>query len=143
MKDVKVIISKGNMVKLPSALISQMQLKDGDEITLEYDPQRLVDKCFIVKDDIENDLKNEYYCIPMCVLNDAGLDNEDLQVILGVKEITITTSNNVLSILPTEIIGAMVDEKVDLAAIADNFVERTNNRVLEMLAANEAKEGEC
>lgn len=143
MKDVKVIISKGNMVKLPSALISQMQLKDGDEITLEYDPQRLVDKCFIVKDDIENDLKNEYYCIPMCALNDAGLDNEDLQVILGVKEITITTSNNVLSILPTEIIGAMVDEKVDLAAIADNFVERTNNRVLEMLAANEAKEGEC
>lgn len=131
MKTMKVTVNKGNMVQLPLELATQMQMKEGDEITLVYDPQRLVDKCFIVEEDTENDLKNEYYCIPMRTFAEVGLENEDLQLILGTKEITLTSTGNVLSIIPTEVIAAMIDEKVDLTAITDHLVERINNHVLE------------
>lgn len=131
MKRIKVKINKGNTIELPSDFTGQMQLEEGDEIMLGYEPERLAEKCFFVEEDNESKLNEEFYCIPMRLFQSVGLKEDDLQLILGTKEITVTSTGNVLTAIPAEVIAAMIDEQVDLTAIADRIVERINDHVLE------------
>lgn len=132
MKTIKVSIEENGMIQLPQELMNQMQLNEDNQIELHYEPDRLADKCFIVEENRGESLTNdEFYCIPMKVIEQAGIEDDDLQIILGEKEVTLTTTMNVLSIVPTEFLAAMIDQNVNLTEIADNVVERINNNVFE------------
>lgn len=52
-------------------------------------------------------------------------------MILGDEEMTVTTSANIIKVLPTEYIEALLEQQVDMNRIADCVAERINENVLE------------
>lgn len=132
MRTIKTELKKNNMIELPEEVIKQMLLQEGDSITIAFDLENLADKCFFIEDDIENKVQREgYYCIPMHLFEQAKLNNEDIQVMIGEQEITITSTSKILSALPYEILGAMMDQQVDMTEFVDDMVERINHYVYE------------
>ncbi|WP_416325440.1 hypothetical protein [[Eubacterium] hominis] len=132
MKTMTIKIEMNNTIQLPAQMIKQLQLQEGDDIVIEYDPQNLARRCFVIQEDSEDRMtKEDYFCIPMRLFKSAGLINQDLQVILGDEELTVTTSANIIKVLPTEYIEALLEQQVDMNRIADCVAERINENVLE------------
>lgn len=120
------------MIELPEEVIKQMLLQEGDSITIAFDLESIADKCFFIEEDIENKVEREgYYCVPMQLFEQSKLNNEDIQVMIGEQEITITSTSKILSALPYEILGALMDQQVDMTEFVDDMVERINHYVYE------------
>lgn len=132
MRTIKTELKKNNMIELPEEVIKQMLLQEGDSITIAFNLESIADKCLFIEEDIENKVEREgYYCIPMPLFEQSKLNNEDIQVMIGEQEITITSTSKILSTLPYEILGAMVDQQVDMTEFVDDMVERINHYVYE------------
>lgn len=132
MRTIKTELKKNNMIELPEEVIKQMLLQEGDSITIAFDLESISNKCLFIEEDIENKVEREgYYCIPIQLFEQSKLNNEDIQVMIGEQEITITSTSKILSTLPYEILGAMMDQQVDLTEFVDDMVERINHYVFE------------
>lgn len=132
MRVLNITVGKNGAIELPKELMNQLQLKEGEQIRFGYEPTRLAEKCFLIEEDVENSLeKQEFYCVPYHLMKAAGLEDEDLQIVLGKNEITITSSINVIGALPEEYLEALEEQEVDLEQMADTVVERINIHVLE------------
>ena len=119
-------------IQLPQQVAKEMLLKVGDRLILQYDPERLAEKCFFIEGDEKDRLeKEEYFCIPHRLFKSAGIENQDLQDILGSEELTVTTTANIIKALPSEYIEALMEQHVDLNRMADCIAERINENVLE------------
>lgn len=129
---VKVNISKDFNIQLPKQVVQKLMLREGDDLVIQFDAERPSDKCFIIEEDRESRMeREEYFCIPLRLLKSAGMEGEDLQIILGDEELTITTSANIIRALPSEFIEALMEQQVDLNRMADCVAERINENVLE------------
>ena len=132
MKMIEAVVGRNHTITLEPEMMKHMQLREGDKVTIAYDPTRIADKCFTLEENNEEEMFNgSFYCIPLRVFESAGLLDKDIQVLLGKGEITITTTPNVIGIIPAEFVGALIDQGVDLNELADNVVERINEDVLE------------
>lgn len=54
-------IETNNTIQLPTQMIKQLQLQEGDDIVIEYDPQNLARKCFVIQEDSEDRMTKEDY----------------------------------------------------------------------------------
>lgn len=132
MNSVKVNVSKDCKIELPKQVVKRMLLKEGDSLVINFDPESFVDKCFFIEEDTTSKMeKEEYFCIPLRLIENAGLLNQDIQVVLGDEELTITSSENIIRAMPSPFIEALVEQEVDLIALADGVAERMNHYVLE------------
>lgn len=132
MNDIKVTVSKDFKIQLPTKMVQKMLLNEGDDLNIQFDAERFIDKCFVIEEDMESRMeKEEYFCIPLRLLKSAGMEGEDLQIILGNEELTVTTSSNIIRALPAEYIEALIEQQVDMNRIADCVAERINDNVLE------------
>lgn len=132
MRTIKTVIKKNNTIELPEEVMKQMLLQEGDSISIAFDLESIADKCFFIEDDIENKVQREgYYCIPMQLFEQTKLNDEDIQVLIGEQEITVTSTSKILTTLPNEILGALIDQQVDLTEFVDDMVERINHYVFE------------
>ena len=120
-------------IQLPQQVAKEMLLKVGDRFDfynmIQKDWQKSV--FFIEGDEKDRLEKEEYFCIPHRLFKSAGIENQDLQVILGSEELTVTTSANIIKALPSEYIEALMEQHVDLNRMADCIAERINENVLE------------
>lgn len=132
MRTIKTEIKKNNTIELPEEVMKQMLLQEGDSISIAFDLESIADKCFFIEDDIENKVQREgYYCIPMHLFEQTKLNDGDIQVLIGEQEITVTSTSKILTTLPNEILGALIDQQVDLTEFVDDMVERINHYVFE------------
>lgn len=119
-------------ITLPKEMIREMVLLPGDTLRLEYTPQNMAERCFTVTEENDEQLfDDEWYCVPMRLLQLVGLDNESAHVLVNDEELYITSTINILSAMPQEFILAMNEQKVDLYKIAESVVERINKNVLQ------------
>ena len=132
MNSVNVEVSKDFKIQLHEQVVKKMLLEGGDRVCIQFDPEKLSDKCLLIEEDTQDRMdKEEYFCIPHRLIKSAGMEDLDLQIILGNEELTVTSSSNIIKALPSEYIEALVEQHVDFHRMADCIAERINEYVLE------------
>lgn len=132
MNRMRVTISKDYKIQLPMEAVKKMLLKEGDSVMLQFIPEKMTEKCFVIQEEDGRGMTSEeYFCIPTRMMEGAGLINQDIQVILGDEELTITSSANIIKAMPTAFYEALQDQDIDFIALADGVAERMNEDVLE------------
>lgn len=131
MNRMRVTISKDYKIQLPIEAVKKMLLKEGDSVMLQFIPEKMTDKCFVIQEEGRGMTSEEYFCIPTRMMEGAGLVNQDIQVILGDEELTITSSANIIKAMPTVFYEALREQEIDFLALADGVAERMNEDVLE------------
>lgn len=133
MKTIEVVLQEDNKIALDQKIIQELELEVGDSLTVSYNKSRLGDACFTVEPGAIDESDEEYYCIPMRILNKVGLDVEIAHLIVNDEEMTLTSTMNVVSTFPPELIEAMIEQGVDLNILVEDMVERLNKNVLEKI----------
>ncbi len=131
MNRMEATITKDYKIQLPIEVVKMMMLREGDSVMLEFTPEKLSDKCFLIQEETERGMTSEeYFCIPTRIMEDAGLVDQDIQVILGDEELTITSSENIVRAMPPAFYEALLEQGVDFTALANDVAERMNEDVL-------------
>lgn len=132
MNRMKVTVLEDYKIQLPKEAVRKMLLREGDSLLVQFIPENKADKCFVIQEEAGQSMTNEeYFCIPFRMIEGAGLVDQDLQIILGDEELTITSSENIIKAMPSAFIQALMNQNIDFIALADNVAERINENVLE------------
>ena len=133
MKTFELVLQEDNKITLDQKMIKELELDVGDSLTVSYNKSALGDACFTVEPGAVDESDEEYYCIPMRILRQVGLDVEIAHLIINDEEMTLTSTMNVVGSFPPELIEAMVEQGVDLNILVEDMVERLNKNVLEKI----------
>lgn len=127
-KKLYVMIDEEGKIQLPQELMKQLFIKEKEQVLLEYETKRASQLCFHIDENSEEEMFEEgFFCVPKRMLERAGLNEENLHIIMNEDEITITSTIHIISALPTECLNALVEQDVDMEQLAIDIVERIND----------------
>ena len=133
MKTIELVLQEDNKITLDQKILQELELEVGDSVTVSYHKSVLGDACFTVEPGVVDESDEEYYCIPMRIIRQVGLDVEIAHLIINEEEMTLTSTMNVVNTFPPELIEAMIEQGVDLNILVEDMVERLNKNVLEKI----------
>lgn len=129
---VNVRVNEEGSITLPKEILNKMCLMPGDSLQIEYTTQSMAERCFTMSEDNDEDLfEGEWYCIPMRLLEQVGIESDDTHVVVKDNEILITNTRNVMGVIPPEYIEAMNEQGIDFDKLADAVVGKVNEYELE------------
>ena len=121
-------VLENGCVQLPKEMMEHLLLKTGDSIKIEWERQRIREKCFQVREDNEEEMFNEgFYCILERFFENCHIPLESVQILESDGTMTLTTSDHLVSSLGAEVVSCLMLQEVDFERLADDLADCIND----------------